>query len=107
MTTCPISEEQALFLATLPDVFCDLAYAIRVHSFVNRVAVISEDAARDAIDFGSRAALVEADPEGNVRLAEWLRRRRDALEASEGLFELAVGELSDVILEHAAGRGCT
>lgn len=103
MTTRPISEEQADFIASLPDVFCDLTDAIRVHAFINRVAVISENDARDALVFGWRANLVEVNHEGKVRLAEWLRQRRDVLEASTGYYECAVSELSDLILALAAG----
>src|SRR5687768_11983719 len=98
----PISDEQALFLASLPDAFSEFEYAIRVHAFVNRVREISVGAGREAIEFGSRVNFVDVDPEGRVRLAEWLRKRRNALQESDTYYEVAVAELSKVILEHAA-----
>jgi hypothetical protein len=96
-----ITEEQALFLATLPDVFCDLQYAIRVHASTNRVAEINEDAACDAIEYGLGAKVVETDGEGKLRLVDQLKREREKLEASEGYFELAVFEVSRAILKQA------
>jgi hypothetical protein len=101
LTSQPLTQEQALFFATLPDVFCNLAYAIRTHAFINRVAVIDEGGARHAIEYGLGAKVVETDGEGQVRLADHLRRVRDKLEASEGFFEVAVFEVSRAIMKQA------
>jgi hypothetical protein len=89
-----LNEEQALFIASLPDVFCDLEYAIWMHSFTNRDASLSVDSAQDAIRLALQFNYIELDNEGRIRLAESQRNRRDFLKSSEGYFEMAVYELS-------------
>ena len=96
----PLSGEQATFIATLPDVFSDLPYAIRVYAYLNRSAPIDASAARQAIEVGVRLGFVD-ESNGMVRLAEPLRRLRDAWAAAGTCPEDGVFELADWILARA------
>lgn len=97
----PVTDDQALFIACLPDVFCDIDYAIRAHSFLQRVAAVTPQFARDAIRIAATHGFVETDDAGKVRLAPAHQSERDALTESEGYAELAQGELADLLVQRS------
>ena len=85
--------------------FCDVAYAIRAHSFVQRVAAVSPQFARDAILLASTHGFVETNDRGNVRLALGLQSERDALTESEGIAEIAQAELANLLVQRSRHSG--
>ncbi|TWU50724.1 hypothetical protein Poly51_40170 [Rubripirellula tenax] len=102
-----MTDAQALFVACLPDVFCDIDYAIRAHSFSQRMAAVSPQFARDAIGIASTHGFVETNDAGNARLASDLQSERDALTESEGFAELAQAELADLLVQRSRSSSGT
>ena len=96
-----MTDDQALFIACLPDVFCDINYAIHAHSFLQRVAAVTPQFARDAIRTASTHGFVETDTSDNVRLSPDLQSERDALTESEGYAEVAQAELADLLVQRS------
>ena len=101
-----MTEEQADFIAALPNVFCDLQYAVKAHSFLQRVAEVDHQFAEDAIRLGVSLGFVETDGNGKVRLASALQIERDAFKESEGYAEVAAAELADLLRQRARSTGC-
>ncbi len=96
-----MTDDQALFIACLPDVLCDIDYAIHTHSFMQRVAAVTPQFAHDAIRIASTHGFVETDDSGKVRLSLGLQSERDALTESEGYAEVAQGELADLLVQRS------
>ena len=92
-----ITPERAMFLATLPSVFCGLERAIGIYTFIDRVVAIPIPAAQEAMAFGVRAKLVEVDDNGRVRLNAALQEKRNTLESQAWCYEEAVCELANWI----------
>jgi hypothetical protein len=104
-----LSDEQMLFIAGLPEAFCDLASAIQGHAFVQRVAPLGEQQARDALGAGWRMGFVQMAGASRVRLASHLGHRRRILSDAEGTFEAGVlalsSELQSRLTRWASGEG--
>lgn len=102
-----LSESQALFIATLPNVYCDLEYAIRSHSFSQHVAAVTLVFAREAAEIGRALGYVEFNAKEEIRLARFLQKTRDKLTRTELYPELAEYELSRILLQENDASGIT
>ncbi|GAB5405731.1 MAG: hypothetical protein Aurels2KO_39620 [Aureliella sp.] len=103
----PVTDDQALFIACLPDTPCDIDYAIRAHPFMQRVAAVTPEFARDAIRIAAACCFVDTDDSGKVRLSLDLQSEREALTESEGYVEVAQRELADLLVQRSRRSGGT
>ena len=67
---------------------------------MQRVAAVTPQFARDAIQIAMTHGFVETDGLDNVRLSPALQTELDELTKSEGYAEVAQGELADLSLIH-------
>ena len=102
-----VTDDQALFVACLPHAFRDIDQAIAVHSFMQRVAAVTPQFARDAIQIAMTHGFVETDGLDNVRLSPALQTELDELTKSEGYAEVAQGELADLLVQRSRGSSGT